>query len=274
MESPGLELTARHHYSGYCLSISSTLELLVPHKINLSVATTWGSICLIPFNNWDLSEKVICLLPQYTIDLLWDYLTLSLGKLFWFKRPNILLGFVAETFFCLCAGGEQCCWSCHGSHHQALMGLPHSCFHFQEVDIFQRADKEPGCGWKFPLLHHWPKWKQSAHSRPTLWFPLPIPQTCQVWGSHRSPIIRTSAPWCRTIFLLLLCEKMYQCCWHVTAGFFSFFKMFFCDGKVEAWEAPAPGYHTLLQTVTAVWIQIGLAIWTNYSQHTNFWLAN
>lgn len=73
------------------------------------------------------------------------------------------------------------------SGHQALrslMGRPHSCFHFQKVDIFQRADKESGCGWKFPLLHHWPKWKQSAHSRPTLWFPLPIPQTCQVWGGH------------------------------------------------------------------------------------------
>lgn len=34
--------------------------------------------------------------------------------------------------------------------------------------------------------------------------------------------------------------------------------MFFCEGKVEAPEAPAPGYHTHLQAVKAVWIQICL----------------
>lgn len=62
------------------------------------------------------------------------------------------------------------------------MDWPHCCFYFQEVNLFQRADKESSCSWKFPLLHHWPKWKQSAHSRWTLWFPLPIPQTSQVWG--------------------------------------------------------------------------------------------
>lgn len=28
--------------------------------------------------------------------------------------------------------------------------------------------------------------------------------------------------------------------------------MFFCEGKVEAPEAPAPGYHTHLQAVKAV----------------------
>lgn len=67
------------------------------------------------------------------------------------------------------------------------MGWPHSCFYFQEVNVFQRSDKESGCGWKFPLLHDWPKWKQSAHSRWTLWFPLSIPQTRQVWG-HIIPL--------------------------------------------------------------------------------------
>lgn len=47
-------------------------------------------------------------------------------------------------FFCLCSGGisgaEVATMTC-----QALMGGPQSCFHFQEVDVFQRADKEPGC---------------------------------------------------------------------------------------------------------------------------------
>lgn len=78
-ESPGLEPTGRHHYSETLVIVcpfSSTLELLVPQKINLSAATTWGNVWLIPFNSLDLSEKVICLLPQCTIDLLWDYLTL------------------------------------------------------------------------------------------------------------------------------------------------------------------------------------------------------
>lgn len=47
--------------------------------------------------------------------------------------------------------------------------------------------------------------------------------------------------------------------------------MFFYGGKVEAPEAPAPGYHTHLQAVKAVWIQICSAIRTNYSQHIFDW---
>lgn len=80
-------------------------------------------------------------------------------------------------YFMLILGNYQT-W--HIKHFE--LSWPHCCFYFQEINLFQCVDKESGCSWKFPLLHHWPKWKQSAHSRWTLWFPLPIPQTSQVWG--------------------------------------------------------------------------------------------
>lgn len=87
------------------------------------------------------------------------------------------------------------------------MPWPQHCFYFQEVDLFQRADKESGRSWKFPLLHHWPKWKQSAHSRWTLWFPLPIPQTCQVWGLILHALFPPRL--CR-LMVRLLYEKSYN----------------------------------------------------------------
>lgn len=187
---------------------------------------------------------------------------------------SVFFGVSVQTF-CSDSWQRPCfCWSSRGvwgRHRRALMALPHSRFHFQEVDVFQRADKEPGCGGKFPLLHHWPKWKQSAHSRPTLWFPLPIPQTCQVWGGggvtpftnywHVSSAILDDllavAVW-KDAAMLLTCSC-------------SVFLMCF-SGK-EKWR------HQKLQHLVIIhiyrllkqfWIQLCPAIRTNYSQHINF----
>jgi hypothetical protein len=69
--------------------------------------------------------------------------------------------------------------------HNSVFGRDwHGCcfLFFRKSTFFNRPDKESSGSRTFPLLHHWPKWKQSAHSSRTLWFPLPIPRGCQVWG--------------------------------------------------------------------------------------------
>lgn len=146
------------------------------------------------------------------------------------------------------------------SNHQAPLASTlrqdwsHSCFYFQEVNLFQRADKESGGGWKFPLLHHWPKWKQSAHSRWTLWFPLPIPQTCQVWGHVVHPLFTPHIRESLTRFLppaweekritiLLTCS----CQFCVMFDYCSAAPRLPVEVKAEAAQPSTSGYHTQLQ---------------------------
>lgn len=51
----------------------------------------------------------------------------------------------------------------------------------QEVNLLRQTDKESECSWKFPLLHHWPESKQSAHSPPAQPFlSTDFPRACQV----------------------------------------------------------------------------------------------
>lgn len=154
------------------------------------------------------------------------------------------------------------------------MDWPHSCFYFQEVNLFQRADKESGCGWKFPLLHHWPKWKQSAHSRWTLWFPLPIPQTCQVWG-HIVHLLFTlqicsllAIGMRKHITILSTCScqfcMMFDCL---------LYSEFFCEGKSwSVWTSNTWLSYTFIEAVKAGWIQICCAILTKYLRHIHFFL--